>query len=139
MRSAHDDLRRLVLHDAYLDRVELSRVDWHARRRSPGALPARWCRDVIEVIQSLVEDALVDVGHPTLDGGFVTLPLADCLRRLHEVYVARYGEPILWGWCIWLDLTVTGRAFASKAQQQAGLTVLGGGRALRRTNGHTKR
>ena len=137
MRSAPEEFRRRVLEDAYVDRVNLRRVDWQARQQYPVAEPVRWRQDVIEAIQSLAQDGFVEVGYPTLDGGFIALPLADALRHLHEIYVAHYDEPSLWGRCIWLNLTVNGKAFVC-GTQHGEVNFLGDRRARRRTNGRAE-
>jgi hypothetical protein len=113
--------RENILIEGLDDSVDMGRVHYHAVQENPSASLSDVQSKTLEMIRSLVDDGLVELGSMSGEGGyFVTwdTPLDESMKEIHDVYVNDFGDRALWVWDCWLNLTAKGKQVAEALERK---------------------
>jgi hypothetical protein len=115
------EARENILIEGLDDSVDLGGVHQYVARENPSASLLDVQSKALEIIRSLVDDGLVELGSMSGEGGrFVTweTSLDESMKEIHDVYVTRFGDDGLWSWYCWLNLTGKGKQVAESVEQK---------------------
>lgn len=107
-------VRESVLLRGLSDWVALDRIHWDIARSMPNAPLVAIQTTTLDLIRSLVEEGLFEVGEVTAGSGFMawTTSLEESVTRIRRVYVERFDDRDRWPWYCWLNLTDKGEQVA---------------------------
>jgi hypothetical protein len=113
--------RENILIEGFDDSVDLGGVHQYVARENPSASLSDVQSKTLEVIRSLVDDGLVELGSMSGNGGcFVTweTSLDESMKEIHDVYVNHFDDSGLWSWYCWLNLTAKGEQAAESLERK---------------------
>jgi hypothetical protein len=122
MMSARDE----VLTYGLIDWVELDQIHRYVAQENAGEPLSVIREKTLDLIRSLVNDGLFEVGDLKDGGGRFAawnIPLDESMRRIHDVYVTNFADQNTWRWFCWLDLTEKGQQVAEAIAESAGYTT----------------
>ncbi|WP_099024088.1 hypothetical protein [Mycolicibacterium palauense] len=113
--SARDE----VLLRGLIDWVPLQRLNTTLPRNIRHESTSMIQRRVIELIRSLVDGGLAELGDLNgPDDRFAPwrFPLDESIDRIRRVYVDHFAEDTIWPWYAWLNLAAKGEAAAQRIE-----------------------
>jgi hypothetical protein len=113
--------RENILIEGLDDSVDLGGVHQYVARENPSASLSDVQSKTLEIIRSLVDDGLIELGSMSGEGGyFVTwdTPLNESMKEIHDIYVNHFDDDGLWSWYCWLNLTAKGEQVAESLQRK---------------------
>jgi hypothetical protein len=113
--------RENILIEGLDDSVDLGGVHQYVVQEDPSLSLSEVQDNTLEIIRSLVDDGLVELGSMSGKGGhFVTweTSLDESMQEIHDVYVNHFDDRGLWIWYCWLNLTSKGEQIAESLEQK---------------------
>lgn len=114
-RSLHDRLRAELLVSALPDLVPLAQVESAITRDDAADTTTGQQQLAVEVIRSLLEGGLMEIGELPYPGGTFpawNLSVDAAMDRLADLFVGHHDEPDRWEFTVWLRLTPAGNQIA---------------------------
>lgn len=111
VESVRTTARERVLIRGLVDWVALDRVHWEVLQDNKDESVAVVQRKTLDLIRSLAEGGLVEVGDLSGDDGqFVAWrsSIDASIARISDAYVENFDDLNSWPWICWLDLTDAG-------------------------------
>jgi hypothetical protein len=113
--------REEVLIRGLVDWVALDRIHWDVAEANKGEPIAVVQSETLNLIRSLVEEGLFEIGDLSGDDGrFVAWnsSIDDSIARIRAAYVTNFEDQNTWPWVCWLDLTDAGTAAAQVVESR---------------------
>ena len=114
--------RENVLLRGLVDWVALDRIHWDVAQENHGAPLSVVQTKTLELIRSLVDEGLFELGDLTgNEGRFAPWDstLDESIKRIRDVYVTNFDDQNVWPWYGWLDLTEKGERVAQEIEARS--------------------
>jgi hypothetical protein len=113
--------RESVLLRGLVDWVALDRIHWDVAQAHEGAPLSVVQSKTLELIRSVVAEGLFELGEVAGNQGFTRWdsPLDESIRRIRDIYVAKFDDRNVWPWFCWLNLTEKGERLAEEIESRS--------------------
>lgn len=113
--------REHVLIRGLADWIALDRIHWDVAEANKGEPITVVQSATLNLIRTLVEEGLCEVGDLSGDGGrFLAWDssIDDVIAQIRSAYVTNFEDQNSWPWMCWLDLTDAGTAVAQAVESR---------------------